>query len=113
MSTKNRLLGYLKESKGVWVSGESLSHRIGITRSAIWKNIGKLREEGYIIESSPNKGYSLSKISEMLLPNEIREGLDTEVWQGGNHSFQRNRLHQREGKGISNSRRAGRDTDCI
>jgi len=83
MSTKDRLLGYLKECKGDWVSGESLSKRIGITRSAIWKNIGKLREEGYVIESSPRKGYSLSRISEMLLPNEIREGLDTEVFGRG------------------------------
>jgi len=83
MSTKDKLLGYLKECKGDWVSGESLSNRIGITRSAIWKNVGKLREEGYVIESSPRKGYCLSKISEMLLPNEIREGLDTEVFGRG------------------------------
>jgi len=83
MGTKERLLGYLKERKGDWVSGESLSRRLGVTRSAVWKIIRKLREEGYVIESSPKKGYSLSKISEMLLPNEIRAGLDTEVFGMG------------------------------
>ena len=83
MGTKDRLLGHLKECKGDWVSGESLSRRLGVTRSAVWKIIRKLREEGYVIESSPKKGYSLSKISEMLLPNEIRAGLDTEVFGMG------------------------------
>ena len=83
MGTKDRLLGHLKECKGDWVSGESLSRRIGVTRSAVWKIIRKLREEGYVIESSPKKGCSLSKISEMLLPNEIRAGLDTEVFGMG------------------------------
>ena len=83
MSTKESLLRHLKENKGTWISGELLSRRIGITRSAIWKSISKLREEGYVIESSPRRGYSLSKISEMLLPNEIREGLDTEVFGRG------------------------------
>ncbi|MFH1083749.1 MAG: biotin--[acetyl-CoA-carboxylase] ligase [Pseudomonadota bacterium] len=83
MNTKDRSLAYLKAEKGSYVSGEALSRRIGITRSAIWKNISKLREEGYAIESSPRKGYLLSRVSEMLLPVEIREGLATEVFGRG------------------------------
>ena len=83
MSIKDKLLVCLKECKGDFVSGESLSHKLGVTRSAIWKNISKLRDEGYLIESFPRKGYCLSRISEMLLPNEIREGLETEVFGRG------------------------------
>ena len=79
MSTKDHLLSNLKERKGNWVSGESLSRTIAVSRSAIWKNICKLREEGYVIKSSPKKGYLLYKNSEMLLPHEIREGLETKV----------------------------------
>jgi BirA family biotin operon repressor/biotin-[acetyl-CoA-carboxylase] ligase len=44
-----------------------------------------LREEGYLIESSPKKGYLLRKAPDMLLPNEIRDGLDTEVF--GRHEI--------------------------
>ncbi len=80
MNTKARLLSYLKEEEGTWISGESLSRRIGVTRSAVWKSISNLREEGYGIESSPNKGYRFFRVSEMLLPDEIGEGLDTEVF---------------------------------
>lgn len=78
-STKDQLLLYLKERKGEWISGESLSNRIGVSRSAIWKQVSKLKEDGYSIESSPKKGYLLRKISEMLLPNEIHEGLETKL----------------------------------
>ena len=80
MSTKDQVLLYLKERKGDWISGESLSNKIAVSRSAIWKHICKLKEEGYVIESSPKKGYLLQKTSHMLLPHEIREGLDTKVF---------------------------------
>ncbi|MFH1349381.1 MAG: biotin--[acetyl-CoA-carboxylase] ligase [Pseudomonadota bacterium] len=80
MTTKNQILLYLKEKKGDWVSGEYLSAEIAVTRSAVWKHICKLREEGYLIESSTKKGYLLSKAPQMLNPEEIREGLDTKVF---------------------------------
>jgi len=80
MSTKDQLLLYLKERKGDWVSGEALSNKIVVSRSAVWKHICKLREEGYVIESSPKKGYLLRKAPDLLFPNEIREGLDTKVF---------------------------------
>lgn len=53
---------------------------MAISRAAIWKHIRKLKEEGYVIESSPKKGYLLSKDSDLLLPHEIRQGLDTRVF---------------------------------
>jgi len=80
MKPRERLLSYLKENMGDWVSGESLGRTIGISRSAIWKHVRKLREEGYGIGSSREKGYCLLSISEMLLPREIAQGLDTEVY---------------------------------
>ncbi|KPK17640.1 MAG: hypothetical protein AMK69_25620 [Nitrospira bacterium SG8_3] len=77
---KKRLLKYLKDNKGDWVSGESLSRQLGVSRSAVWKQIAKLKAEGYFIESSPKKGYLFQKASEMLLPNEILEGLETKLF---------------------------------
>lgn len=80
MATKDLLLSYLKEKRGAWVSGESLSNEMSVSRTAIWKHVRKLKEEGYFIESSPKKGYLLSRDSDLLLPNEIREGLGTRVF---------------------------------
>lgn len=80
MSVKNKLLSYLKERKGNWVSGEALSNKIAVSRSTVWKHICKLREEGYVIKSSPKKGYLLRKAPDLLLPDEIRDGLDTKIF---------------------------------
>jgi BirA family biotin operon repressor/biotin-[acetyl-CoA-carboxylase] ligase len=88
-SSKNQLLKYLRERNGEWVSGESLSGQIGVSRSAVWKQISKLREEGYSIESSSKKGYLFQKASEMLLPNEIREGLETKLFGKGDIFYSR------------------------
>lgn len=42
-----------------WTSGADLSHRLGVTRAAIWARIEELRELGYQIEASPHRGYRL------------------------------------------------------
>lgn len=80
MSTKNQLLIYLKDNKGTWVSGEFLGQRLTISRTAIWKQIRALKEEGYIIESSPKKGYVLRESTDSLLESEILEGLKTDMF---------------------------------
>lgn len=80
MSTKQQLLIYLKEGKGTWVSGEILAHRMAISRTAIWKHIHNLKNDGYVIESSRKKGYLLRQASDLLLANEIQEGLNTTVF---------------------------------
>ena len=42
---KSKILRMLKESPA-YVSGEELSAQLGVTRAAVWKAIGKLREAG-------------------------------------------------------------------
>jgi BirA family transcriptional regulator, biotin operon repressor / biotin---[acetyl-CoA-carboxylase] ligase len=83
MSTRQQLLIYLKQGKGTWVSGEFLARKMAVSRSAVWKHIGSLKDDGYIIESSRKKGYLLRQTSDLLLANEIREGLNTNVFGKG------------------------------
>jgi BirA family transcriptional regulator, biotin operon repressor / biotin---[acetyl-CoA-carboxylase] ligase len=80
MLTKDRLLSYFKEKRGAWVSGELVSNEFSVSRAAIWKHVCKLKEDGYIIESSPKKGYFFIQDSDLILPNEIRDGLSTSVF---------------------------------
>ena len=74
---KSGVLEELKKSMGKHLSGEELSKKFGVSRTAIWKHIKKLKEEGYIIESSTNKGYVLIESPDALYPDEIKELLDT------------------------------------
>lgn len=80
MSTKDQLLILLKEGRGNWVSGELLGSRMAISRSAIWKHMCALKEEGYVIESSRKKGYILRQIPDSLLAHEIGDDLNTKTF---------------------------------
>jgi BirA family biotin operon repressor/biotin-[acetyl-CoA-carboxylase] ligase len=80
MNTREILLRGLKQGRGAWVSGQFLSEGLAITRSAVWKQIRTLKEEGYEIAASPRKGYRLCGVPDLLLMQEIRDGLKTRVF---------------------------------
>lgn len=68
---KNKILECLKGSYG-YVSGEKISNSLNVSRTTIWKNINKLRELGYKIESSSKKGYKLLESPDILTEEEIK-----------------------------------------
>ncbi len=80
MSTKEKLIAALKESRGNWISGELLSERLAVSRAAVSKQVKRLKDEGYAIESAPRKGYLFTEESDLLLPEEIRQGLESKVF---------------------------------
>lgn len=55
---KDDVLTILTVGNG-YISGETISKKLGVTRAAINSAVKNLREEGYEIESSTNKGYLL------------------------------------------------------
>lgn len=62
----SRLIDMLQEHPGQYISGEEISRRLAISRTAVWKQIEKLREEGYEFESAPRRGYRLIRKPEKL-----------------------------------------------
>lgn len=74
---KEDILRELINNKNRYLSGQELSAKFGISRTAVWKHINKLKEEGYIIESATNKGYVLIESPDKLHPVEIKELLKT------------------------------------
>jgi len=79
LQTRERLMSDLKAASGKWISGRLLGERLSVSRSAVWKQVCALKEEGYVIESSPRKGYRLRDLPDLLLIREIRDGLATRV----------------------------------
>ena len=72
------VLNTLRSRMGEHVSGEELSHLVGVSRTAIWKEIERLREEGYKILAQPHRGYQLISIPDRLTPQELSWNLQTE-----------------------------------
>lgn len=70
---ESRVLSQLSAEE--YTSGASISRELGITRSAVWKHIGKLRQRGYAIEAAPRHGYRLAGRPDKLLPDELRRFL--------------------------------------
>ncbi len=60
-----------------YVSGEELSRKLGVSRTAVWKKINALRKEGYVIESATKKGYKLKIMPDLLNKKTISSNLDT------------------------------------
>jgi len=56
---KSKILRALKDKKDGYVSGEWLSNEFNVSRTAVWKAIKQLKEQGYVIESVTRKGYRL------------------------------------------------------
>jgi BirA family transcriptional regulator, biotin operon repressor / biotin---[acetyl-CoA-carboxylase] ligase len=73
------ILRLLKETEGGYLSSARLSAQLGISRAAIWKQVGALREQGYVIDALPSKGYRLGAGPDRLLSKEIQDGLKTAV----------------------------------
>ena len=68
---KASVLEILKENKDKNISGQSLSKKLNVSRSAIWKAINSLRKDGYIIKASTNKGYILLNDPDILSKENI------------------------------------------
>ncbi len=84
----DEILQLLRESASAFISGEEISHRLKVSRTAVWKRINYLRTLGYEIEASTRSGYRLIRSPDLLTPLEIKPFLKTK-WVGKKiHYFQ-------------------------
>lgn len=63
---KKTLLDMFMERPGQFLSGEEISRSLSISRTAVWKQINKLRSEGYEFEALPRLGYRMTEQPEPL-----------------------------------------------
>lgn len=75
MTTKQQVLDLLEQNRGLCLSGEELASRLSISRTAVWKAIGALREEGHDISALGGRGYCLSADCDRLSAPAIRQAL--------------------------------------
>lgn len=71
---KTKILNVLRKSDG-YVSGQALCNMLGVSRTAVWKVINQLKEEGYVIEAVQNKGYHITQYPDILTSSEIMSQL--------------------------------------
>lgn len=79
MSVKQNVIALLEENRSKVISGQELANQLHVSRAAIWKAIKTLKEEGYNIEATPNKGYVLLENSDVLSKQGIAYYLTEEI----------------------------------
>lgn len=79
MNMRKTIVEILKKAGDNFISGESIAGELKVSRTAVWKHIQKLREDGYEILSSERNGYKLKDAPDLLLPSEIQIGLNTKI----------------------------------
>ncbi len=78
---KNKILQFLMEQEG-FVSGQEMCDALGVSRTAVWKNIKILKEEGYAIESVTKKGYRLLNSPDVITQFSIEHAMKEECIKG-------------------------------
>src|SRR5262249_57506453 len=71
------VLELLLESGADYTSGEALSGKLGLSRTAVWKMVNVLRDRGYGIEAVPSRGYRLVRVPDRLSALELSPLLET------------------------------------
>lgn len=83
MSTlKTEIIRRLRECKD-YVSGQEICEEMGVSRTAVWKAVKSLKDEGFEIESVSNRGYMLKETPDVLTKSEIESRLKSK-WLGKN-----------------------------
>lgn len=84
---KTEILKLLKEGDR-YVSGQELCDRFKVSRTAVWKTINQLKEEGYRIDAVRNRGYRLLESADVITAAELLSrmeagllGSQVEYWE--------------------------------
>lgn len=71
------ILAFLAEAGEGFASGEALSGKLGLSRTAVWKHVEALRAKGYRIDAVPARGYRLAGVPDRLTALEVGPLLTT------------------------------------
>lgn len=78
MKVRDKMIEYLERNRGEFISGEQLARELSVSRAAVWKNMKKLQDEGFLIEAVTNKGYRLTEETDVLSQSGIDGYVDVD-----------------------------------
>lgn len=88
VKNKESLLERLMTAGGEPVSGQMIADEAGVSRTAVWKWVRELEEDGYTIRSVRKKGYLLEASPDLLAPALIRKHLNDDSFVSDIHHYE-------------------------
>ena len=83
----DKLLALLTEHPMVVLSGAKIARQVGVSRSAVWHWVQKLRGLGVQIKGHPKTGYQLETTPDILVPQLLRQRLEGTPYARRIHHF--------------------------
>ncbi len=80
---RDKIVELLRDRAPEPVSGASMAELLQVSRTAIWKHMRVLEQEGYVIEAINKRGYVLKEVPNRLYSREVQATLTTQ-WLGHN-----------------------------
>lgn len=81
---KEKILQRLLQAKGEPISGQTLADELEISRTAVWKHMQALEQQGYTIETVKKKGYVMTRSIDTLSAARLQLHLQTKRY---GHSY--------------------------
>jgi len=69
------LLRLLAQNATIVISGARIAREIGVSRSTVWRWVGRLRELGVKVKGQAATGYFLEKVPDILTPDVLKRRL--------------------------------------
>lgn len=88
MTMNRQLLQLFQNNDGQYVSGEQISRELGVSRTAVWKHIQALKEDGYEFAAAPRLGYKLLRAPDRIRPEELAARLRTRTFGRTLHCYE-------------------------
>ena len=83
---KTEILKMLRQTDE-YLSGQQICDTFQVSRTAVWKAINQLKEEGYEIEAVRNRGYRLASWPDVLRKKKLQavssQRGQAEIWNSG------------------------------
>jgi len=81
------LLRLLSNNATIVISGARIAREIGVSRSAVWRWVEKLRELGVKVKGQAATGYFLEKVPDILTADELKRRLKGSLFGKRIHHF--------------------------
>jgi BirA family biotin operon repressor/biotin-[acetyl-CoA-carboxylase] ligase len=81
------LLRLLSNNATIVISGARIAREIGVSRSAVWRWVEKLRELGVKVKGQAATGYFLEKVPDILTADELKRRLKGSLFGKRVHHF--------------------------
>lgn len=84
---KRRILSALYRADD-FISGQELCEELHVSRTAVWKTINQLKEDGYEIQAVSRKGYKILSSPDQITGEEVGARLRTKRLGGEIHYYE-------------------------